>query len=875
MISSAPRPRSVFSRNWLRAVLIALFTWSAAAAPARSYDEFVLLVDTSRSMQDNDRIGQLKIALINYTNTLPVERETRVWVFGFDADLHRIADGIVLDDTDKLSRLQLALNAIPKPVGSNTRTWPALNGVFDALAAAQTKDTSRSVSIHVFTDGDADKTKVTFGNILQRLAALRSRNQEWRLYFHVLDCEPPPEIKAAAVRSDSGVYLVQGMAMPPQIIPDRVRPSDSALMSGTPQRWVGVTVGVAENWLWEFGDATTSTEVSPTHVFARSGEYVVTVRASNKAGNDVRKFPVQVGSRPPTAAFESSGAYAGAEIILRDVSTGEVTARKWNLDGEAAGSDPEWRHVFPAAGIHKMSLTVTGPGGSGTKTGELRILPPTAVAFSWTPDRPLRGQEVAFINEATNLSPPWQWDFGDGATSTERNPKHAFASAGRYAVTLTGLSPEGQSLRGNRTVEVVVLPPHASFAIAGTTGQPVALVGQPLELRDTSTGTIETRQWDLGDSRQTSGLEVAPTYAQAGTFTITLTVRGPGGTDLASRTVTIAEPGWKLVARPQPAWLGETVTFALENPPPNLRSLQWDFGDKTPAETRATGNTAEHSYHAEGVFKVSVGAMLQSGEAAPLRRTIATSVTVQSDTVSLDFSVTGTRAIGAPDGRARWLRGPVPLAVKIVNRCRGPVRTFSWNFGDGTSSDDQAPAHIYRSPGSYSVTLQVVDQRDRKFATTTSQRFIVEATGWRPPKSWYWPTWGGCILLLGLLWWVSPFGYRKIGYRLPDGRSRTYKNWTKDLVLQNQGQSARFRLARSAWLRKRYTVVLGKGARWLDRNDQAVLNRTARRGDVIVLGEDRYALTGLNSSPGTSVRSILCLLVLVGAAAWLARNFFV
>ena len=52
---------------------------------------------------------------------------------------------------------------------------------------------------------------------------------------------------------------------------------------------------------------------------------------------------------------------------------------------------------------------------------------------------------VAFKDETTGGATSWKWDFGDGATSTEQHPMHAYAKPGEYVITLEAEGPAGKS----------------------------------------------------------------------------------------------------------------------------------------------------------------------------------------------------------------------------------------------------------------------------------------------------------------------------------------------------------------------------------------------------------------------------------------------
>ena len=64
-------------------------------------------------------------------------------------------------------------------------------------------------------------------------------------------------------------------------------------------------------------------------------------------------------------------------------------------------------------------------------------------AFTFSPLSPTTGQSVQFTDSSTNSPTSWSWNFGDGTTSTAKNPTHVYASAGAYVVNLWASNSAG------------------------------------------------------------------------------------------------------------------------------------------------------------------------------------------------------------------------------------------------------------------------------------------------------------------------------------------------------------------------------------------------------------------------------------------------
>jgi len=147
---------------------------------------------------------------------------------------------------------------------------------------------------------------------------------------------------------------------------------------------------------------------------------------------------------------------------------------------------------------------------------------------------------VKFTNASQGEFTEVRWDFGDGTTSQEPNPTHTYRSAGAYTVKLTVSGPGGADTKTRADyilVESARPHPKARFSASPTSGR-VPLIVRFNNQSEDATGFL----WDFGDG--TTSLERNPehTYWRAGSHTVRLTARGPGGEASAQRTIGV-QPG--------------------------------------------------------------------------------------------------------------------------------------------------------------------------------------------------------------------------------------------------------------------------------------------------------------------------------------------
>jgi chitodextrinase len=158
-------------------------------------------------------------------------------------------------------------------------------------------------------------------------------------------------------------------------------------------------------------------------------------------------------------------------------------------------------------------------------------------AFAWSPQIPEPGQPVTFTDASTGAITDWEWDFGDGSTSTEQNPTHTFAAEGNYLVTLA-VSGGGWTLVTSATVDVWPnVAPTASFTFIPSS----PVIAEPVYFTDTSTGHISDWYWDFGDGATSTAQNPSHSYYLAGTYTVVLEAGNQFGSTFAYQEVTVAD----------------------------------------------------------------------------------------------------------------------------------------------------------------------------------------------------------------------------------------------------------------------------------------------------------------------------------------------
>jgi len=335
--------------------------------------------------------------------------------------------------------------------------------------------------------------------------------------------------------------------------------------------------------------------------------------------------------------------------------------------------------------VNTVRVQNTAPTPPPTNTP---TIPRPIAAFTQdriTGDVPLT---VRFFNQSSGQITGYQWQFGDGSTSTELNPTYTFRNAGVYTVTLTVSGPGGRS-NVSRTINVNQgQPPVANFTADPRSGN------APLTVRftDSSTGVINQRTWYFGDGATSNELNPTHTYQNIGEYNVILEVRGPGGATQRVRKITVTQPN---IPAPVASFTADPTTGDkplivrfTSTSSGQINSYLWEFGN---GQTSIDPNPV-YLYENEGTYDVSLTVSGPGGQNTATGR------------------ITVTQPVQAPDAgfTANPTQGEVPLNVQFTNTSTGDITGYEWNFGDGTAlSTAKDPQHLYEFAGTYTVRLTV------------------------------------------------------------------------------------------------------------------------------------------------------------------------
>ncbi len=223
------------------------------------------------------------------------------------------------------------------------------------------------------------------------------------------------------------------------------------------------------SWSWDFGDGNTSTAQNPANTYSTAGNYTVSLTATNTAGSNTA---TQTGyitvSDVPLASFyasETSGT-APFTVEFTDTSTNSPTSWSWDFGDDETSAEQNPSHTYTNPGTYSVSLTAENSAGINQSIQSDYLTVSTApvaevtmtttatptqeptfptLSFSGTPTSGTAPLTVQFTVSSSGAPTSWSWDFGDGGTSTERDPTYTYVIPGTYTVILTANYPEGSN----------------------------------------------------------------------------------------------------------------------------------------------------------------------------------------------------------------------------------------------------------------------------------------------------------------------------------------------------------------------------------------------------------------------------------------------
>lgn len=352
----------------------------------------------------------------------------------------------------------------------------------------------------------------------------------------------------------------------------------TTLQVGSGQMPTGVTSNIASNsiqWLPVVPPAGGIREVIlPLKVGSADlthPEQQISVKLVTAEGEDSSSTLVWIGVPPRVEELDTlAHVSVGQQLQLSARIQGPGPfAETWELgDGRrVAVNSPTV--VYPMAGVYDVSVSVKNPVGSATYTSVITVVPHVSALFTAEDETPGIGKEVSFLNNGGGQQPVrYKWDFGDGATSTEAQPSHAFNNPGTYHVKLVAENAFG--IAESTQIVTVGAPPEANILVEENAPAGSHLAGEVVVTGNDMIGTEYS--WEMGDGRRYRSAKINHTYRQTGDYYVTLTASNEFGETQVGRWVHV-EQGIQHVYMPMVSYFGGLAQGSSVDTLPQLANL--------------------------------------------------------------------------------------------------------------------------------------------------------------------------------------------------------------------------------------------------------------------------------------------------------------
>lgn len=283
----------------------------------------------------------------------------------------------------------------------------------------------------------------------------------------------------------------------------------------------------------------------------------------------------------PKAAFTYT---VSAENPFEVKFISEMSDRKswiWNFDDSQTATIAHPTHIFPGEGIYKVSLTANGEPGSTPVVIEQEI---TITLFDPTAEISFTANQLELKFKATTTyARSFLWDFGDGTTSTEKNPTHLYQNEGNYTISLTATGLDG-------TTPIVVLK---DITVSASAYLSISLVNGDFQLpaNGKQTNWENVPGWDSDTPAADSGVE-----GGAGVWTGYKMSNDPSVYNLSQHVIAAGEE-FKVKLEAKDGWHSNKIIITLyfdtgDGARKTLSTQTFDLGPTDPFELFATATTA-------------------------------------------------------------------------------------------------------------------------------------------------------------------------------------------------------------------------------------------------------------------------------------------
>ena len=442
----------------------------------------------------------------------------------------------------------------------------------------------------------------------------------------------------------------------------------------------------------------------------------------------------------PKADFNTnaSSGYAPLAVQFYDTST-DATGWNWNFGDGGNSTQKSPMHTYLTAGTYTVNLTVNNTNGTDSKLATLIVLEEAAPPVANFSSNVTQGS-APFTVQFTDLSKnavEWNWNFGDGGSSTQRSPMHTYLTAGNYTVNLTvskAYSTDSKLATINvsrKTLVSIVYDDNEvgqaeilnSKGVQGT----IAFVtrdiipDEDLEYMH----ILENTGWEIASHSVNHGTEAEYEFKDSKDYLMNQGFNVEGFVVPLGGPLNDTQREW---ARKYYKWSRDGIDFSLGSPVTNY-TVFCNYPPIDPYHLMGVGPTgqsvsdleklvdAADKNHYWMILELHYATMTDSDLSALIDYIKAKQIDILPITKAFNI-YNPVPILPVANFSSNVSSGYVPLSVQFNDSSKNATN-WNWNFGDGGNSTQQNPMHTYLSAGNYTVNLTVnnTNDTDSKLAT--------------------------------------------------------------------------------------------------------------------------------------------------------------
>lgn len=456
------------------------------------------------------------------------------------------------------------------------------------------------------------------------------------------------------------------------------------------------STGAPTSWRWDFGNGSSSNQQNPNITYFLPGSYTVKLVVKNASNADsvIKTQHINV-NLPPVVNFGASSTTGCSPLPVQFTDSslsgfGNIVSWQWDFgDGNSSTLQNPF-HVYRGSGNFTVTLWVTNSSGCVklfTRPAYIQLLATPDANFAHSISQGCSPPAtVTFNNTSTSLLPfSYFWDFGNGNTSTERNPIQSYINSGVY-------SPKLVITNNNGCADTLAKPDaiKVQFARADFSVPAGICAGTPLTITNTSLPGSVAAQWSFSDGTFSNAINPVKTFANTGVYQVKLVNNFGSCIDSVIKTITVTSKPTPSFTATNTSGCRAPLTVAFNNTSANAAGYLWKFGDGA----TATDVNPTHTYTQPGNYQVTLTAINSSGCADSI---------IKSDFIQ----IRSPKILSLNDLPAKGCL-PYTITPSAVIQTPDAVASYFWDFGDGGTSASANPSYTYTSPGSYTVKLIII-----------------------------------------------------------------------------------------------------------------------------------------------------------------------